>query len=397
MTPAPNLSGESTITVKVSDGAASASSTFKVTVTAVNDAPVNNVPGTQTTTEDNASDPLVFSSAKGNAITVSDVDAGNANIKTTLTLTPADGTLVLGSTANVTFTGNNSGKITVTGKIADINNALNGLKYISVSPFYVGNVTLNVLTEDLGNSPAPPKSDSDDVTIDVQPKVRPLARPDSKTVVEDSLANNPANAINVMANDIFNVGATGKIISFTDGANGTVTRQLNDVNDESDDQLIYTPNANFFGSDSFDYTINDSSGKGANSTTKVSVTVSEVNDPPIANPDTVATKEDQVLSMKFSELTANDSPGPGETQDLTIVNVTMVDSSKGKVAIVGKDVVFTPSPFYNNLIGGPAEFNYTVQDSGGLTATALVTVNISEVNNNPVPGDNTSKIGRAHV
>ena len=89
---------------------------------AVNDAPLNSVPGTQAINEDTT---RVFSSANGNAITVADIDNGSL----TTTLSAANGTLTLGSTAGVTVTGNGSGTVTITGSAAAINTALNGTTF----------------------------------------------------------------------------------------------------------------------------------------------------------------------------------------------------------------------------------------------------------------------------
>ena len=63
--------------------------TQTITVTAVNDAPENTVPGDQTTDEDTA---LVFSATGGNAITVADVDATTLEV----TISVGSGTLTLG-------------------------------------------------------------------------------------------------------------------------------------------------------------------------------------------------------------------------------------------------------------------------------------------------------------
>ena len=69
-------------------GALSDTDTVNITVNAVNDAPVNTVPGVQSVNEDTT---LVFSTAGGNAISISDVDAGSALVQVTLTGT--NGTL----------------------------------------------------------------------------------------------------------------------------------------------------------------------------------------------------------------------------------------------------------------------------------------------------------------
>jgi hypothetical protein len=58
--------------------------TVTLIVTAVNDAPVNNVPGAQTASQNIA---LGFNTANGNAISITDVDSGNGLMTVTLTAT----------------------------------------------------------------------------------------------------------------------------------------------------------------------------------------------------------------------------------------------------------------------------------------------------------------------
>ena len=97
-TPTANYNGPASFTYTVSDGnGGTATATVTVNVAAVNDAPLNSVPGTQAINEDTT---RVFSSANGNAITVADIDSSSL----TTTLSAANGTLTLGSTAGVTVT-----------------------------------------------------------------------------------------------------------------------------------------------------------------------------------------------------------------------------------------------------------------------------------------------------
>jgi hypothetical protein len=100
-----NFNGAASLSITTNDqgsvgsgGAKSASSTIGITVDAVNDGPVNHVPGQQTTNEDTD---LVFSLGNGNSITISDVDAGGGIVRVTLTAT--HGTLTLGDITNVNF------------------------------------------------------------------------------------------------------------------------------------------------------------------------------------------------------------------------------------------------------------------------------------------------------
>ena len=112
-------------------------------------------PGAQAINEDT---PRVFSSANGNAITVTDVDSGSL----TTTLSAANGTLTLGSTAGVTVTGNGSGTVTITGSAAAINTALNGTTFAPTAN-YSGSTTVTVSTSD-GSA-----SDTDSIAINITP------------------------------------------------------------------------------------------------------------------------------------------------------------------------------------------------------------------------------------
>ncbi|MFM7532804.1 MAG: NPCBM/NEW2 domain-containing protein [Rubrivivax sp.] len=89
-TTAPDASGVRTLTTSVSNGTRSASAATLINISPVNDAPVLSAPATQTMNE-NAT--LVFSSANGNRVSLSDVDAGNAPIQLQLSVT--NGTLSL--------------------------------------------------------------------------------------------------------------------------------------------------------------------------------------------------------------------------------------------------------------------------------------------------------------
>ena len=122
--------------------------TMTIDVAAVNDAPVNSMPGSQTT---NNSTNLVFSSANGNLISITDVDAGSSSIQVSLTV--MYGSLSLNGTSGLTFSsGSGSGySMTFTGTLADINAALDGMTYIPPGSGYsMGWIYLS--TNDLGNT-----------------------------------------------------------------------------------------------------------------------------------------------------------------------------------------------------------------------------------------------------
>ena len=83
-TPAHDYNGSDSFTYRANDGSANSNTaTVNLTIASVNDAPINFVPsGTQYADEHHGS--LTFSTDNGNAISIFDVDAGNANVRVTL-------------------------------------------------------------------------------------------------------------------------------------------------------------------------------------------------------------------------------------------------------------------------------------------------------------------------
>ncbi|WP_039913182.1 putative Ig domain-containing protein, partial [Cellvibrio mixtus] len=138
-----------TLTITASDGALTGNGTTSIHIAAVNDAPVNTVPGAQVIAEDNA---LVFSAGNGNQIQVNDVDAASGNLEVTLSVT--NGTLTLAGTNGLSFTtgdGTADSTLVFTGTLADINTALATLTF-NPTANYNGAAVLSLTTSDLGNT-----------------------------------------------------------------------------------------------------------------------------------------------------------------------------------------------------------------------------------------------------
>ena len=164
-----------------SGGAKTASSTVAITVSEVNQPPVNTVPGPQSVNEESS---LVFSTATSNAISVSDVDSdGNAE---QVSLSVSNGTLTLSGTSGLSFstgTGTGNSAMTFTGTLANINAALNGLTYTPTASYF-GSDSLAITTNDLGNTGSGgAKTASSTVAITVsevnQPPVNTVPGPQS--------------------------------------------------------------------------------------------------------------------------------------------------------------------------------------------------------------------------
>jgi VCBS repeat-containing protein len=137
-TPPQDFNGTLALKVTATDtGNLSASSTFNLVITPVNDAPVVTLASaTQAVTNTNS--PI-------SGITISDVDAGTNPVVVTLKVN--NGKLNVATTPNVTLANNNTGTVTLTGTIANINSALTNLRYSGTNSFS-GNDSLNVTVND---------------------------------------------------------------------------------------------------------------------------------------------------------------------------------------------------------------------------------------------------------
>lgn len=155
------------------------------------------------------------------------------------------------------------------------------------------------------------------------------------------------------------IDATKGTVAITDGGTG----------------LTYTPAANANGTDSFTYTIDD--GHGGTATATVDITITAVNDPPVAGDDTLTVTEDQTAAGTVANPLANDSDVEGDT--LTITDRT--NGAKGIVTITGGGTGLTYKPNANAF--GADSFTYTISDGNGGTATATVNVTITAVNDPP--------------
>ena len=174
--PNANYNGPASVQIATNDlgnsgsgGAQITNSTVNIDLGAVNDAPVQSVPGSQSTAQ-NA--PLVFSSGTGNAITLADIDAGGGDLRVTLTGT--NGTLILGSVAGLSSVlGDGTSVVTLTGTLANLNGALDGLRFVPTFN-YSGAAGLTVATDDQGNTGSGgPRTDSDAIAITVSPNIVP--------------------------------------------------------------------------------------------------------------------------------------------------------------------------------------------------------------------------------
>ncbi|MCH2181060.1 MAG: S8 family serine peptidase [Mariniblastus sp.] len=199
----------------------------------------------------------------------------------------------------------------------------------------------------------------------------PNAVNDSATVNEDNSV-----AIAVLSNDSDPDGDALNLQSYGQPSNGTVS--------DNGSVITYTPSANFNGTDSFNYTIND--GNGNTDTATVFVTINAVNDSPVANDDQANTDEDVPVDVN---VLANDSDIDGDSLFISSLsqpsNGSVVDNGDGTVT-------YTPNSGYF----GSDSFTYTVSD-GDLTDTATVNLSVNEVGGTNEIGYAGTAIDVTHV
>ncbi|MBL8793769.1 MAG: tandem-95 repeat protein [Planctomycetia bacterium] len=193
------------------------------------------------------------------------------------------------------------------------------------------------------------------------------ANDDAYTLDEDTTLTVPA-ATGVLANDQGVSAITGFAppsfaASFT----------FNPV----DGSFTYTPQADFHGTDSFIYTVEDAAGAPAAAT--VTLNVTSVNDPPVARNDSFSGIEGYNTSIGPGVgVLANDYDVDGDPLTASLVSY---DTAAFELLLVGTNgaVSFRPQADFWGL----TSFVYQVSDGRGGTATATATVNIAPVNDPP--------------
>ena len=141
--------------------------------------------------------------------------------------------------------------------------------------------------------------------------------------------------------------------------------------------VLYTPDADVHGTDTFTYTVSD--GNGGLSTATVTVSVAPVNDPPVAQNDSATTDEETLVEIPVLE---NDHDPDGDF--LTIESFTA--PGHGSVMNSGTSLSYVPEDGFQGIDG----FSYTVSDHNGGTATAQVTISVAGVNDSPTAQDDSA-------
>lgn len=205
-------------------------------------------------------------------------------------------------------------------------------------------------------------------TPPTSPPVLPVSPPISPPIatidaVDDwaTTAFETAIPIPVLANDTGPPGVNLRLVSATPPLHGSTRVVGSDV--------LYTPDANFSGDDSFSYTVSDGRATAGSAQVRVVVgpppPVPAANHPPQARPDLATAAFDTAVTV---DVLANDADPDGDALTLTALG----HPANGRVAMSGSQIVYTPDTGFR----GPDAFAYTIADGRGGTAVGVVTVTV---------------------
>jgi len=199
----------------------------------------------------------------------------------------------------------------------------------------------------------------------------PVAVNDTASTPEDTPV-----IINVTANDYDPDGTIDPttVTTVDDPSNGNIS--VNPTTGE----VTYTPDLNFNGGDTFTYTVKDNDGVTSNVAT-VTITVTGVNDDPVANDDDYNTDEDTTLNVAAPGVLQNDTDDDGPA---ALIAELEADVSHGTLTLnTDGSFVYTPDSDWN----GDDIFTYKAYDGEDYSNIATVIITVDPVNEVPVVND----------
>ncbi|WP_152992905.1 tandem-95 repeat protein [Pseudomonas citronellolis] len=297
-----------------------ASSTLDITVNSANDLPVAENANKTTLEDTPVSGQVVASDVDGDALTYT-LKPGSG---------PVNGTLVLDSS---------NGKYTYT-----------------PDHDYNGNDSFTVVVGDGQGGTVESVVSITVTTVNDEP----VTADNSNTTAEDTAVSGQ-----VVASDVDKDTLTYTLKPGSEPQHGTL------VLDSSNGKYTYTPDHDYNGNDSFTVVVSD--GQGGTVESVVSITVTAVNDAPIAHDDSATIDEDHSVTI---DVLANDTD-----IDSSSLSVTGASASHGSVTI-NQDGTLTYTPDAN--YGGSDTIVYTISDGDGGTSSASVTVGITPVADAPL-------------
>lgn len=206
-----------------------------------------------------------------------------------------------------------------------------------------------------------------------------LSTSDAPTALDDSFTGNEeTNVTGNLLSDNGNGADSDPNSNPLSVIAGTFTTTLgNTVVISANGDFTYTPGTDFFGTDTFNYTLQNTLSE--TDTGLVTIDIANVNDGPNATNEDFTATQNIPLSGNLIEDNGNGADSDTETafEDLTLVAETITSLNGGTVQI-NADGTFTYTPATGYI--GPDSFSYTLQDEDGGTDTANVTVLVQDAN-----------------
>ncbi len=345
-TPDEDYNGTDTFDYYCYDGVEKVKATVNVTILQVNDNPAANADSTSTN-----EDTLVSYNVLANDADVDTISSLNENDL------HAKSEFVIDSCY---FYGDAHGTRKIEGS---------SIEYTPDSDFYGTQIIKYVLNDGNGGT------STGTLTILVGSKNdAPIAENDEMTALEDNTAS-----VNALTNDTdVDTGDTKTFVGFlesTSGLGGTFTTAANG-------DISFEPEENYNGSFEIMYQMRDAAGLTSSATLKVTIT--PVNDAPLATDGNQGTNEDS--QKNFDVVSLIGDVDVGTNADTIVVSVTEAgEPVHGTISVSGTIITYTPDANYN----GVDEITYTVTDSKGLSDTGKLAITINAVNDAPKATDDT--------
>ncbi|MFK7943051.1 MAG: Ig-like domain-containing protein [Paracoccaceae bacterium] len=223
-------------------------------------------------------------------------------------------------------------------------------------------------------------TDTETVTVTITgANDAPVAAPDAVTGDEDS----PITG-NVLTNDADPDGDPLIASLGTPPANGDVV-----VN--PDGSFEYTPDPDFNGTDTFTYVATDPSG--TTSVETVTVTVTPVNDAPVAVDDDITFATESVTSV--IEPLLNDTDVDGDTLTVQSFDGSGLLGTLQRLGPNTNELFYETNGAFESLAEGETAietFTYVIADPSGATDTATVTLTITGENDTPIAISDTAEV-----
>ncbi|MDZ7750539.1 MAG: Ig-like domain-containing protein [Gammaproteobacteria bacterium] len=255
--------------------------------------------------------------------------------------------------------------------------------------------------DDGGDPPPPPPEDA--LAPGTEPQTVLLNAPPTPADDTASTSEDASVTLNVLANDTDPDGDGIAVVSANlqslSGSTITLTPDGTLTFDPRTSDLYQQLRQGKSLTEGINYTVTDA--RGGTATATAFITVTGVNDAPVAADDAVATDENTVLGgnlLADNGNGADSDPDAGDTLTISAVDGSgaavgsPITLASGALLTVNPDGTFAydPNDQFGALNGGETAtdtFGYTVSDGNGATDTASVTVTVTAANDGPTAQD----------